>query len=223
MGIWGSVKNAAEKTKVRGDIALTQRGVISRKKKFGEELYDCLTNDKQKLLGVSAGTLTVFKKGSQNDELKGAFERSRDDIRGKQARKDELQNRLDVMEVKGSHTMPDATIGQKMSKTGKMFSNAGIGTKIRAQMTMIDREIKSRKGEFGLEVFDLAKTSEDKQKKGLKGKLSTAISSLSDHEKEIQKIVDAAKNDVEEIEERVKGLERKISILDSETEPLTCS
>ena len=220
MGLWGSVKSAAGKTKIRGDIALTQRGIISRKKKFGENLYDCLTNDKQKLLGVSAGTLSVFKKGRQNDELRGAFERCRDHIRGKQARKEELQNRLDVMEVKGSHTMPDATIGQKMSKTGKMFSNAGTGTKIRAQMTMIDREIKIRKEEFGLEVFDLAKSSEDKQQKGLKGKISKAMSGLSDQEKEIQNIVDEAKKDVEEIEERVKSLERKIAILDSETEPL---
>jgi hypothetical protein len=221
MGVWGSVKNAAEKTKVRGDMALAQRGITVRKKKFGEEFYNVLTNDKQKLLGVSAGTLSVFKTGGQNDELRIAFERARDDIRGKQARKEELQNRLDIMEVKGTHTMPDVTIGQKMSKTGKMFSNAGKGTKIRAQMALIDREIKIRKEEFGLEVYVLAKTTEDKDKKGLKGALSKAMTGLSDQEKEIQKVVDTAKKDVEAIEGKLKSLERKISFLDSETEPLT--
>jgi len=216
MGLWGNVKNAAEKTKLRGDIALTQRGIMARKKKFGEEFYDILTNDKQNLLGVSAGTLSVFKKGGKNDELRAAFERARDEIRGKQASKEELQNRLDVMEVKGSHTMPDGTIGQKFSKTGKMLSNAGTGTKIRAQMTLIDREVKIRKEEFGLEVYDLAKTTENKEKNGIKGAISKAMTGLSDNEKEIQKVVDTAKKDVEAVEGRVKSLERQITFLDSE-------
>ena len=224
MGWWGNVKNAAEKTKLRGDIALTQRGITARKKKFGEDFYDVLTNDKQKLLGVSAGTLSVFKKGSQkDDELRNAFERVRDAIRGIQARKDELQKRLDVMEVKGSHTMPDETMGQKMSKTGKMFSDAGTGTKIRAQMTLIDREMKIRKEEFGVEVYDLAKTTVDKEKKGLKGAISKAMTGLSEQEKEIQTVVDTAKKDVEGIEGRVQSLERQMTFLDSETEPLTSS
>ena len=217
MGLWGNVKNVAEKTKLRGDVALAQRGIMARKKKFGEEFFDVLTNDKQKLLGVSAGTLSVFKKGTQNDELRAAFERVRDDIRGKQARKEKLQNRLDVMEVKGSHTMPDGTMGQKLSKTGRMFSNAGTGTKIRAQMALIDREMKIRKEEFGLEVFDMAKTTEDKQKKGLKGTISKAMTGLSEQDKDMQKIVDTAKKDVEAIEGRVTSLERQITFLESES------
>jgi len=219
MGLWGNVKNAAERTKLRGDIALAQRGIVARKKKFGEEFFDVLTNDKQNLLGVSAGSLSVFKKGGQNDELRAAFERARDDIRAKKGRKEELQNRLDIMEVKGTHTMPDVTIGQKLSKTGKMFSNAGTGTKIRAQMTLIDREMKIRKEEFGLEVFDIAKSTEDKEKKGLKGALSKAMTGLSEHEKEIQKIVDTAKKDVEASEARVTSLERQITFLESEALP----
>ena len=218
MGIWGNVKNAAEKTKMRGDVALAQRGIVSRKKKFGEEFYDVLTNDKQKVvLGVSTANLSVFKKGGQSDELREAFERAREDIRGKNARKEEFQNRLDIMEVKGTHTMPDGTIGQKLSKTGKMFSNAGTGTKIRAQMALIDREIKIRKEEFGLEVYELAKTTDDKQKKGLKGAISKAVAGLSDHDKDIQLVVDTAKKDVEAIEGKVTSLERQIKFLESDT------
>ena len=219
MGLWGNVKSAAEKTKLRGDVALAQRGITSRKKKFGEEFFNVLTNDRQNLLGVSAGSLSVFKKGGQNDELKAAFERARDDIRGKHARKEELQNRLDVMEVKGSHTMPNVTIGQRLSKTGKMFSDAGTGTKLRAQMTLIDREIKIRKEEFGLEVFEMVKSSEDKQKKGLKGAISKAMTGLSEQDKDIQKVVDTAKKDVEAIELRVTSMERQITFLESESLP----
>jgi hypothetical protein len=223
MGWWGSVKNAAEKTKLRGDIALTQRGITARKKKFGEEFYDVLTNDKQKLLGgigVSAGTLSVFKKSSNDGTMQIAFETCRDDIRCMQARKEEHNKQLDVMEVKGCHTMPDETIGQNIRKSGKMFADAGVGTKIRAQMALIDREMKIRKENFGLEVYDIAKTSDDKEKMGgLKGTISKALAALSEQEKEIQKIVDVAKNE-EGIEGRVISLERQIAFLDSEMEPL---
>lgn len=214
MGLWDNVKNAAEKTKLRGDIALSQRSINARKKKFGVEFFDILTSDKQNALGMSAGTLSVFKKGGQNDELREAFEQARDDIRAKQANKDQLQNKLDIMEVKGVHTMPDVTMGQKLSKTGKMFSNAGTGTKLRAQMTLLDREMKIRKEEFGLEVFDLAKSTEDKEKKGLKGAISKAMTGLSEQEKEIQKTVDSAKKDVETLEGKIVSMERQITFLE---------
>ena len=214
MGLWDNVKNAAEKTKLRGDIALSQRNITARKKKFGVEFFDILTSDKQNVLGMSAGTLSVFKKGGQNDELREAFEQARDDIRAKQANKDQLQNKLDIMEVKGVHTMPDVTMGQKLSKTGKMFSNAGTGTKLRAQMTLLDREMKIRKEGFGLEVFDLAKSTEDKEKKGLKGAISKAMTGLSEQEKEIQKTVDSAKKDVETLEGKIVSMERQITFLE---------
>uniref|UniRef100_A0A7S4AX07 Uncharacterized protein n=1 Tax=Pseudo-nitzschia australis TaxID=44445 RepID=A0A7S4AX07_9STRA len=228
MGIWGSVKNAAEKTKMRGDIALAQRGITARKKKFGVEFYNILTNDKQRLLGgsVAAGSLSVFKKNGKEDPLKDAFDAAHEDIRGMEARKEMFQQKLDVMEVKGSHSMPDNTIGQKVSKTGKKFSDAGNGTKHRAQMALVDREMKIRKERFGCQVFDMASTTDDKGKKGLiKGTISKALTSLSDHEKEIQKVVDTAKKDVAEIEGKVQSLQRQIALLDpnsepSETEPL---
>mmetsp|Transcript_19366 Transcript_19366/g.44905 ORF Transcript_19366/g.44905 Transcript_19366/m.44905 type:complete len:231 (-) Transcript_19366:386-1078(-) len=221
MGIWGSVKNAAEKTKLRGDVALAQRGIGARKKKFGVEFYDVLANDKQKLLGgtMSAGTLSVFKKNGQADPLKDAFDSAHEDIRGMHARKDQLQQKLDVLEVKGSHSMPDVTVKQKMSKTGKMVADAGTETKVRTQMALVDREMKIRKEKFGMDAYDLVKTTEEKAKKGLKGTLSNALTSLSEHENQIQKIVDTAKKDVTEIECKVQSLQRQITFLDSKPEP----
>lgn len=218
MKLWGTVKNTAEKTKLRGDILMTQRAILDRKKKFGVEFYDILTNVKQNLLGVTAGTLSVFKKGGTDDELRSEFERTRDDIRGKEARKQEFQSKLDILEVKGDrNVMPDTTIGQKMSKAGKIVSNAGTGTKIRGQMALVDREISSRKGEFGLSVYSMAKSTEDKAKKGLiKGAISKAMTGLSDHEKAIQKIVDTARKNVEALESEVESLQRRIAIIDSE-------
>ena len=215
---WDKVKASTQKTKLRADIALTEREANTRKKKFGVDLYDVLTVDKQKMLGISAGTM--FK--GKHEEMKAAFERARDDIAGKLARKEELQRKRDVMEVKGSHTMPDTTMGEKMSKMGKTVSDASVDTKLRAQQALIDREIKIRKEEFGLEVFDACKPSEEKEK-GIKGAISTAVSKLSDHEKDIQSVIDLAKRDVEIIEKKVVSLNRQMHFLEPETEPLTSS
>jgi hypothetical protein len=215
---WEKVKKSGQKTKLRGEIHLAERESRARKKKFGVELYDLLSNDKQKLLGVSAGTLF---KGTQDDELKFAFERARDEIARMQLRKDEKQKDLDVLEVKGSHTMPDHTIGQKMSKAGKAVTDAGVSAKLQTQMTLIDREMKIRKEQFGLEVFDVAKASDEKKEKGLKGSVSSAISNMSDHSKGIQAVIDLAKRDVAAIERTKQSKEREIGAIDEEMEPLT--
>jgi hypothetical protein len=215
MSWWDKVKKSGQKTKLRADIALIELESKARQKKFGVDLYDVMTNDKQKLLGVSPGSL--FK--GKNDELKVAFERARNDIAGKLARREELQRKRDVLEVKGAHTMPDATVGEKINKASKAVADAGTDTKLRAQQALLDREMKIRKEEFGLEVFHLVKTSEQKDK-GIKGALANAISSLSEHEKDVQSIIDLAKKDVDAIDQKIQSLNRQINILDPESQPL---
>ena len=79
--LWDNVKKSGQKTKIRGEMMLLEREANGRKKLFGIELYDLITNDKNKLLGVSAGT--VFK--GKIEQLKEPFERAKDDISAKQA------------------------------------------------------------------------------------------------------------------------------------------
>ncbi len=210
------MKKSGLKTKLRGEILLAEREGRARKKRFGVDLYDLLTNDKQTLLGVSAGTL--FKGANDDGELKLALERSRDDIAGMQVRKDEKQKELDVLEIKGSHTMPSYTVGQKMSQAGRAVSDAGVAAKLRTQMALLDREMKIRKEEFGLEVFDLVKDSAESGKGPM-----ASISSVSVQEKGIQEVIDQAKNDVAAIETKMRSKEREIGMIDEELEPLAAS
>jgi hypothetical protein len=216
MSVWDKMKKTGQKTKLRGDIALIEREANGRKKRFGVDLYDSLTNDKNKLLGITAGT--IFK--GQQEELKEPFDRARDDIVGVQARKDIKQKDLDVLEVKGAHTLPDTTIGQKFTKAGRSVSNAGTGSKLRAEMAMLDREMKIRKEQFGVEVFDLSKASEGKESKGIKGAVANALSGLTQQEKDIQAIVDVAKKEIGEMEGRINSKQTEIGMLTEEMQPL---
>jgi hypothetical protein len=239
---WEKAKKQGQKTKLRGQILLAQRETIGRKKSFGVELYDLLTNDKEKLLGVSVGTLF---KDQNTEELQAPFERAKDDIAVLQGRKDKKQRDLDVLEIKGHHTMPDETIGEKAKKAGQKVADASVQAKIKAQMALIDREMKIRKEKFGIEVFDLAKqssssspsSSDDANANGdvgtqqqqqqlreggaSKGSAIMDSSQMSDQEKEIQDLIDKAKHDVSLIEQKQKSLERDIGVIDEEMQPLS--
>lgn len=230
MGIWDNVKKSGTKTKIRGEMMLLEREASARKKLFGIEFYDLITNDKNKLLGVSAGT--IFK--GQRAELQEPFERAKDDIAGKQALKEDRQKSLDVLEVKGAHTLPDQTMGQKVRKGGAHLSNAATATNLAGRMAWIDREIKIRKEEFGIEVFSYFTESAsgggedggDKRtslKKKLSQSLGNSLSSVTQHEKDIQACIDSAIKDVAAIEDKIKSKQRQMGLVDSETEPLTSS
>jgi len=215
--LWKKAKNAAIKTKIRGEIALLERECVGRKKKFGVELYNLLTNDKNKLLGITAGTLFEGKQ----KQIKEPFQRARDDMGGIQARKDVKQKDLDVLEVKGAHSLPDTTAEEKMRKVGKHMTDAGTSAKLKTEMALIDREMLIRKEQFGLEVFELTIASdEDQKKKGLKGVVKSALGNVSQQEKEIQSCVDDAKADVGLIESKIQSKRREINILDDEMQPL---
>eukprot|EP00934_Nitzschia_sp_Nitz4_P000994 Nitzschia sp. Nitz4//scaffold28_size193895//135550//136221//NITZ4_001675-RA/size193895-processed-gene-0.233-mRNA-1//1//CDS//3329546012//994//frame0 len=216
MGLWDKMKSNTKKLKLQGEVQLLQRDITSKKKKFGVELYDLLTNDKNKLLGISAGTL--FK--GQQEELKEPFERARDDIASIRSRKDIKQRDLDVLEVKGAHTLPDYTMGQKVNKAGRAISNGAKGTKLQAEMALLDREIKVRKEQFGVEVFDLAKESEEKKTRNPVKQLSNAISNLSQQEKDIQTCIDKAKDLVATVESTIRSKQTEIHSLDEEMEPM---
>jgi hypothetical protein len=217
MKFFDKAKKQAQRTKLRGDIILLERQTNTKKKAFGVEFYDLITNDKNMLLGVSAGT--VFK--GHREELKEPFERARDDIAGKKAQKDIHQKDMDVMEVKGAHTLPDATVGEKVNKAGAVMSNAASATKLSGKMALLDREMKIRKEQFGIEVFDYFSAPTDGEKKGgMKKRISEKISGLTQHEKDIQACIDAAKANVAEVEDKITSKNREIGFLDQETQPL---
>jgi len=215
MDLWKKVKTTTTAfgttTKLRGDITLLERDVTAKKKKFGIELYDLLTDDKKNLLGVAAGT--IFKK--QETELKEPFERARDDINEIQGRKDAKQQELDVLEVKSASTLPDTTVNEKMKKAGKAINDAAVSAKLKAEMALLDREIKARKEEFGIDVYELTKAAEEKKKGGISGAVTDALT--SQQEKDIQACIDRAKKDISPVETRMEGKKREIEQIKEES------
>lgn len=218
--LWDKVKNNGRKVQLQGEIQLLKRERTTRIKQFGIEFFDLLTNDKQKLLGVSAGTLFKEEQG-----WKVPLQHAREDVAGIQMRKDVKQKDLDVLEVKGSHTLPDSTLQQKAAKASKALQDSAKATKWQADMALLDREMKIRKEQFGLEAFDLAQKSEEKsQTKNPVKLLTKAVANLSPQEQEIQSCIDKAKDDVAKIDAKINSKQMEIhSLSDGETEPMMAS
>jgi hypothetical protein len=212
MSFFDKLKNKGLKTRCQAEIKLLERECNTRKKKFGVDLYDSLTVDKKKMLNVVAGT--IFK--GKQEEVKEPFERAKDDIAGVQAKKDIKNKELAVLEAHGSHTLPDYSVGDKAKKAGRAITDAGKEAKIKAELALLDREIKIRKEQFGLEVYAMTSASDEGDKKGVKGAVKNALANLSEQEKEIQQIIDEAKADVALVEGKITSKQREINLLDDE-------
>ena len=100
------------------------------------------------------------------------------------------------------------------------MSNAATATKLAGKMALIDREIKIRKEQFGVEVFEYFNAPQEGTRTSMKKRLSEKISSVSQQEKDIQACIDAAKRDVGEIEDKIKSKRTQMGFLDEESQPL---
>ena len=203
------MKNTGVKAKLKGEIKFLEIELNNRKKKFGIDLYNMLTNDKAKMLGISSGTLKV------QEPLRVAFNFTKQDISSIEANKDIKQKDLDVLEVKGASSMPNNTANDKMKIAGRAVSNASKEAKLKGEMILLDREIKILKEKFGLDVFDKLQTSEETKKKSLGSKIRSAVNNNTQHEIDIQGCIDVAKADVTRIDGKIKSKEFEITNLDS--------
>lgn len=204
------LKNKSEKASLKAKLVLLEREAEARKKKFGIEFFDLVTLDKNKMLGLSAGT--IFK--GERADLKGPFESCREDIATLQAEKEIHQKDLDVLEVKGAHTLPSESIGQVFNKAGATVSNAAKATKLQGQKALLDRKMKIRKELLGVDLFETF--SETEEKTGIKKKISQTLAGVTQHEKDIQSIIDFAKMEVAKINERITSKKNRIAFLDAE-------
>ena len=173
------------------------------------------------MLGISSGTLLGGQ--SHFDELRTSFDLTRQDISSIQAKKDMKQQELDVLEVKGPSSMPNTTMNDKMKQASCAVTNAGKEAKLKTEMLMLDREMKLRKEDFGLDIFPKVLSTEELKASGqykgngIGAKLRNSISgSNAQHEIDIQGCIDVAKADVTRIEGKIKSKEFEITSLSSE-------
>lgn len=220
--MWKSVQNAAQRTKLQGEVALLEREATARKKLFGIELYDML----QRLDKKNRGDVLHFPSGSIEKSIKEPLEECSKDVLLLEGELAEKETELESLEVRRER---DTTGG-----IGKWVSNTSTEGSLNVRMKLLERKIKIRKEDFGVQIWDavssgvvVKNSSSDvdnnkKKKKGGLGKVRGAIGGvvnvatnslgkLSADNRAIEQCLEKAKEDVQYIEESIR---RKHSIME---------
>jgi hypothetical protein len=216
MGFFESIGNAAQSTKLRGEIALIDRELATRQKAFGVELYDIVASQQANHKDDILETPSLFQ--TVENEIREPLEQCSKDVRVMEMEKRNIANELELMEVRRMRDAEGGGMGQRMSDSAK-------ATELNVKAKYLDREMLLRKEKFGLEVWDKvasvqwlhqAVVSETKNKsglgivtgavgglaKGVKGTVTKTLGKASGDEREIEACVDKAKKDVKFIEEK---------------------
>ena len=192
--IWGKVKNAGkfvqaagQKTKLKAEIALLDQNMKGRKQQFGVEMYDLMEQKK-----------TFGGKTETEPKVVEVFEGCEKDIGMIIEKKDAKQAEIDGLGQTAG--LPAETVGEKAKKAGNQAKDAAIKTKVQAEMALLDREIKSRKQVFGIELFDAI----------------MQLSAYDPTDTEIKAILDSAKQDIGEQQAKKDVKLEEINVLEAE-------
>mmetsp|Transcript_141007 Transcript_141007/g.199743 ORF Transcript_141007/g.199743 Transcript_141007/m.199743 type:complete len:127 (-) Transcript_141007:67-447(-) len=97
----------------------------------------------------------------------------------------------------------------KVKKAGKSVVDAGAKTMLKTDIMFLEREIKSRKQTFGVEIYDLMEELEANEE------IST-----TDKEAKIRAAFDQARKDIAVIQAKKECKKEEMSVLDTDAAPV---
>ena len=132
------------------------RDIKAKKQKFGIELSDLLwdVERKQKTLGGAGGGKSTYLKSLEKE-----WHVARADLQKIHLKRDDIQGKLDVakteQQTRAAAQSDDATDSNKPSFMDKA-KEAGTEGKRRTKLQLLERELKARKQQFGIDVDEVA-------------------------------------------------------------------
>jgi hypothetical protein len=225
MGFFASVQNAATKVKLQGEIALVDREIKARQQQFGIDLYNVVSLNEKSKVGTFK-TPSLFHAAAS--EIKLPFDECHAEIKVFQNELDAKTQEYDKIELsRERYVRPTQGNNEAFTtRTGNRVSDYARESKLVVQMTLLGRQIKQRKEQFGVDVCALSVASKkDARGKtgtfggkatGVKKGLAGQLSKLSGDESKIQEVIDIAKKDVDMLEKKKASKEREIALLDAE-------
>ena len=226
-GFFGKMKNTGIKAKLQGECTLLDREIKARKLKFGVELYDLL-RDQEKAnggnlmtqLGVKSNKAAVAAPGSFKARIKEEWDTVRTDISDLEQKQEAMRVEKTHEEVRRERGAPAVSAKEKWQKAGAAVQSQTRETKLLAQIALLDRDIKKRKEQFGVDVYHKAVEVIGKGstgfKSGVKNAMRGGLMKVSEHEQKVQHCVENAARDVGTAERSRQTRIREIDALDEE-------
>ena len=190
-----ATKLAAKKTKLRTDMAMIDREIQNRKKAFGVTMYDHVSPLSQ--------TSDFY---AATDELTNILRppliNAQKEIQAYEAKMIKLKEKLAAKEEKRAGAFPTKaeTVGQKTLNFGKASIMHSKETKIKAELKVVERQIKGEKQKFGLELFPVLVEAEDTR-------------AYLPSDRQVRSIYDTARGDIDRLKEKKKEKAEKLAEL----------
>jgi len=203
-GLWDKVKDgakkagaatklAATKTKLRTDMILIDREMEARKKAFGVTMYDYVSP-------LTENTEFYAADDDLTRILRPHIVEAQREISALDAKRSKHKEKLASKEAARAAAFagPKAeTAGQKIANFGKAGAMKSNEAKIKAEVAMVDRQVKALKGKFGTFLYYSLAEAED-----TRGYLPP--------DRQIRSIYDTCRQDLQAMEARKKGKEEEL-------------
>ena len=222
MGFLDSVKNSANRAKLKGEMALLDREINNLNSKFGVELYDKLTQQQQATNKGNILNLMEFLPSSNANQkaVQEPLEACRADVTAKQMQIDAKRLEIEKLQCDRERFRGHSGTIEKMKHDTTSRSEEA---KLHVQIKLLEREIHQRKEEFGRTVFDALADSNDSERSanaargggggGILGKLKPE----NKNQKEIATLIERAQRPVALAREKKSTAERELAELNSTT------
>jgi len=227
-GFFGKIKNTGIKAKLQGECTMIDREMKARKFKFGVELYDLLREQEtsaggnvMSTLGIKAPKGVPATPGSFKGRIQEHWDKVREDISELERKQEAMRVEKTHEEVRRERGVPAISAKEKIANAGGALQSHGKETKLMAQIALIDRDIKKRKEQFGVDVYMKAVEIIDKKgnsglKSGVKNVMRGGLMKVSEHEQKIQRCVENAARDVGTMERSKETRLKEIDALEEE-------
>lgn len=232
MGFFSTIGDAANRAKLTGEIALIDRDIATRKKRFGVELYDLIDRKEKEgkhARGATLKTPSVFK--IIENEIKDPLDKFSKEIRVLELQKRGVENEVELL---GARQYRD--VGAASAEMGRNVTDKAKEAQLFVKAKYLDRQMLLQKEQFGLAIWDmveqqqwiheaLADETKNKSgigvitgtvgglKKGIKGTVAKTLGAVSSDEREIAACVNKAKEDVKSMVENKKRKEREVAAI----------
>ncbi|KAL7508222.1 hypothetical protein ACHAXN_006467 [Cyclotella atomus] len=178
-----ATQTAASRAKLHADLLVIDRDILTRKEKFGVDMYthlEQITSTQEfyvaedKLINILRPTLIKAQR-----EV-AAYEKKRDAMKGK----------VNLAEANRSATgsiLTAETMGQKLFNAASFLSAGAKEAACKTELAMLERQIRGFKEEFGVELYPVFQSMEDNE-----GWLPT--------DRKVRSLYDACREDIGEME-----------------------
>jgi len=190
---------AAQKAKLRTDMMMLDRDIQNRKKAFGVSMYDHVAplSQSQDFYAATDELTTLVRPHLINAQK---------EIQALAAKRVKLKEALAQAEAKRAGAFPTQAegVGGKLLNFGKASAMHSHETKIKAELAIVDRQIKTHKQNFGLELFADFEQAED-----TRGWLPS--------DRAVRNLYDSTRGDIQKLENDKKRKETEIHQLGGST------